>query len=532
MSRRNLFLVGAAGAATATGAGTVALRSILHTGAPSTPPGAAAGGGPSPVLGTPKAPAAAAPGSVLRLPANLSTDLLLRRVTYGAIPGQLDAVDRIGPQDWLTRQLDPTTLKDPGGDAVGRLFPDLERSTADLRARLQPFDGKVMTDLGAAHVGRAIWSSRQLQEVLVDFWSNLLHVPNPHFALWDTRHRYDADVVRANALGTYEDMLVASAIHPAMLLFLNVSEGGGSNPNESYARELLEQHTVGEDAFSERDVRRTALLFTGWRVESGAAVYDLTRHFVGELKIMKFSHPNDTAATGRTAQRAFLHYLAHHPRTARNVARRLAVRFVSDSPPDSLVERLAQVYTNNRTAILPVLRALFSSPELADSAGEKVRRPFERLAATVRALDAGVPGDSQALFDLYFSLEPAGHQPLASPRVTGYPDVADAWQSPVAALEQLNATTGLVHGGWPEKLALPGPGRLLAKAPADRGATVDAVARRLFGRTATPAERAAARTLLEGSRLPATFRAGSEEQRETVALVATLLLTSPTHLTR
>ena len=143
-----------------------------------------------------------------------------------------------------------------------------------------------------------------------------------------------------------------------------------------------------------------------------------------------------------------------------------------------------------------------------------------------------MPGDSQALLDLYFSLEPAGHQPLASPRVTGYPDVAAAWQSPVAALEQFNATTGLVHGGWPEKLALPGPERLLAKAPADRAATVDAVARRVLGRAATSSERRAARTLLEGTRLPATFRTGSGEQRETVALVATLLLSSPTHLTR
>jgi uncharacterized protein (DUF1800 family) len=520
MSRRNLVLAGAVGVATATGAGGVVLRSLTRTDAP-LPAAARLGDDPSPILGVPKAPAAVVPGGALALPKNLSTDLLVRRATYGATPGLLDEVDRTGPREWLTRQLDPAGLKDPRGDAVRRLFPTLGWSVLEVHERVSPGDGTVMADLGAAHAGRAMWSSRQLSEVLVDLWSNHFNVTCPHPSVWDTRHRYDAEVIRAHALGSFEDLLVASAVHPAMLGYLDGGDSAGSRPNENYARALLEHHTLGEGGFDERDVHRTALLFTGWRVQDGAAVYDLSRHFAGRLEILGFEHPNPSAAAGRDAQLAFLRYLARHPRTARTVARALAVRFVADSPPSALVERLAQVYTTGRTAILPMLRALFSAPELADSAGEKVRRPFERLAATVRALDVPVPDDAGVVRGLADRLAAAAHRPLAFPGAGGYPDVAAAWQSPAAALELLDATSGLVRRR-----------RVLDDPPTERDDVIEAVARRVLGRAPSPAERSGARTLLAGTRLPERFRAGSPEQDDTVALAATLLLTSPAHLVR
>jgi hypothetical protein len=530
--RRRFLLAGVIGVATAGTAG-VAIRTALTSNDAGSPASGNLNRAPATNSGPPKAPAAVTPGSALSLPDGLSTDLLLRRVTYGLTPGMADAVGRVGLQKWLAGQLDPASVKDPDGDAVAALFPDLGWSTEMVRSQLGPGDQKVMKDLGAAHVGRAIWSSRQLYEVLVDFWSNHLNVPNLRGDLWDTRHRYDADVVRRNAIGSYEDLLVASATHPAMLTFLDGSRSTGAEPNENYARELLEQHTVGVDGgYGERDVQRAALLFTGWKVEEGQAIYDLERHFVGEVRVMRFVHPNATAAAGRTAQRAFLAYLANHPNTARTIARKLAVRFVSDQPPDSLVERLAQVYTAGGTQILPVLRALFSSPELAESAGEKVRRPFERLASTVRVLDIGVPEKPQSLADLYFWLQPSGHLPLASQRADGYPDVASAWLSPATALEQLNTTSSLVHAWWPTTLGLPGPGRLLENAPRDRAAVIEAVGRRVLGRPPSSSERSAARTLLSGTRLPESFGDGSWEQEETIALAATLFLTSPTHLSR
>jgi uncharacterized protein (DUF1800 family) len=351
--------------------------------------------------------------------------------------------------------------------------------------------------------------------------------------VWDTRHRYDADVVRRHALGRFEDLLAASTAHPAMLAFLDGGTSAGAEPNEAHARELLETHTVGPGAgVTERDVRSAALLLTGWRLEAGAAVYDEARHYVGAVGVLGFTHPNPARDAGPAARRDLLRYLANHPRTALSIARKLAVRFVSDDPPAALVERLARVYVAGRTAIVPVLTTLFGSAELADSAGEKVRRPFEWLAATTRMLDVPIGRDTRGLVDLYRTLQPAGHQPLAWPGAEGYADVATAWLSPASWLENLNGTANLVHGWWPDRLPLPGPGKLLDDPPTNRADTVEAVGRQVLGRDPTRAERSAADTLLGGTDLPTTFRRGTWEQEETVALAATLFLSSPAHLTR
>jgi uncharacterized protein (DUF1800 family) len=368
---------------------------------------------------------------------------------------------------------------------------------------------------------------------MVDFWANHLNVPCPDRRVWDTRHRYDADVVRRSALGRFSDLLAAAATHPAMLAYLDGASSAGDEPNEAYARELLEVHTVGPSArFTEADVRAAALLMTGWRVSDGESVYDPSRHHAGPVKVLGFSHPNAGVGDGPAAQRALLAYLAAHPATARTLARKLAVRFVSDDPPDALVDRLAKVYTAGGTAIVPVLVTLFGSAEFAASAGEKVRRPFERLAATTRMLNPALGQGKRGLLDLYRLLVPAGHQPLAWPGADGYPDVAAAWRSPATALEDLNATANLVHGWWPDRLDLPGPGKLLDDPPDNRDDTIEAVARRVLGRDPGRAERNAVRALLAGTELPTTFRKGTWEQEETVALAATLLLSSPAHLSR
>jgi uncharacterized protein (DUF1800 family) len=528
ISRNHVLVVlGAAGLATAAGAVLVLADSASSPSPPLLPATGVEPGGRAPATG------AAVPGAALRLPRNLDTDLLVRRVSYGATPGMVEAVERMGAQEWLARQLDPASLKDPGGDELRRRFPDLGRDPAAIRERLRPGSAKVMTDLGAAHVGRAVWSSRQLLEVMVDFWSNHLNVPSPDARVWDTRHAYDADVVRRHALGRFTDLLAAATFHPAMLAFLDGGVSAGARPNENHARELLELHTVGTDAgYGETDVRGAALLLTGWRVADGVASYDPDRHAVGAVRILEFSHPNTSAADGEAVQRAFLRHLATHPRTARTVARKLAVRFVSDDPPATLVDRLSTIYLDAGTAIVPVLNALFSSPELAAAGGETVRRPFEHLVATTRALEVPLGNGTRGLIDLYRTLEPAGHLPLAWPEPDGYPDVAAAWRSPASALEDLNGTTNLVHGWWPDKLPLPGPGKLLDEPPDDRDAAVEAVSRRVLGRPPQRAERRAAEALLSGTQLPRTFRSGSWEQEETVALVATLLLSSPAHLAR
>jgi uncharacterized protein (DUF1800 family) len=154
-------------------------------------------------------------------------------------------------------------------------------------------------------------------------------------------------------------MLLASARHPAMLRYLNNADSDKRSVNENYGRELLELHTVGIDGgYNETDVRNCAYVMTGRTVDrDGNFVYDPRRHWTGAVKVMGFSHPNKKAAEGLAVGDALVRYLATHPSTARYIARKLAVRFVCDNPPNPLVDRLAQAYLQNGTAIVPVLAA-------------------------------------------------------------------------------------------------------------------------------------------------------------------------------
>ena len=460
---------------------------------------------------------------------------LLRRVTYGATDGLREELERAGIGGWLTRQLAPAGAVgagDPGGRDVDRLFPELQWSAQ--RARRTFTDGgqvdRFQRMLGAAHLGRAVWGEQQLGEVLVDVWSNHLNITVPDEKSWESRHLFDRDVIRRHALGRFEDMLLASSEHPAMLAYLDNRDSTGANPNENYARELMELHTVGIDGgYTERDVQQAALLLTGWQVTDGVARYVPSRHHVGAVRVMGFGHPNATAQGGREAAAQFVRWLARRPQTARTVARRLAVRFVADDPPAELVEHLARVYLAGRTAIRPVLVALLGSPEFAASAGAKVRSPFQRLAAAARVLDARPGTDPDGLLDLYWMLDNSGNLPLNWPLPDGYPDEAAAWQSPAVGLNQFNTMISLTHGWWPSKLVLTGNKLLGDVPPRETSQIVDRTAQVVLGRPPTGRERSAATTLLASSGLNLP---GDWDRGEAVTLVATLFLNSPAHIAR
>jgi len=379
---------------------------------------------------------------------------------------------------------------------------------------------------------RAAWSSRQLLEVMVNFWSNHLnvHTGDKH-AL--ARHEYDA-LIRRNALGNFRDLLIASAESAEMLRYLNSTQSTKKQPNENYARELLELHTVGVGGgYTETDVQKAALLLTGWTANQGALYapsFAPQRHYVGPITVMGFHTENGSAAGGAAEIRKYLAYLASHPSTAKHLATKLAIRFVADEPPATLVDALAKVYLDNDTAIVPVLKALFSSPEFAASAGvDKVRRPFERFVATLRVLAPHVPSGPTGMADLMGMM--AAEIPFGQPTPDGYPDVAVAWNSPGVALELLNATMAMADG-LPMGVGLPGPAGLLAQPPTQAGSLVEAIARRVLLRTPTDAERRAGAAVLAGARLGPSFTAGSPQHHDAITTVATVLLCSPSHLVR
>jgi uncharacterized protein (DUF1800 family) len=454
---------------------------------------------------------------------------LLRRATFGPTPAALAELRTLGVDGWLDRQLAPATIPDAACDTLLARMPLIALDVTKTRATLPKHSYNGFKELGRATVARAIWSNRQLFENACAFWANHLHIAAPSSGVWDSRADYDRTVTRRHALGRFADMLKASARHPAMLTYLDNRSSSKARPNENYARELMELHTVGM-IYSEADVQAAARLLTGLTVTSaGLYAYDPAKHATGAVDILGFSHPNATAAGGETAALAFLDHLAMHPATAHRIATKLCVRFVADTAPASLVAKLAQVYLDNGTAIAPVLRALFTSAEFAASIGAKLRTPFEDLAATVRTLGlAPEATGTKALDALYNVLVGAGNAPMRWSPPNGFPDVAAAWASPSAFLMRCNSHLNLAAGWYPRELVRPANmlTALVPIRPATYGALVDALAKRLLGTSMRP-EHVAAVTAVAGKTPASVLTATDTAVNGSLPYLIALVLDSP-----
>jgi uncharacterized protein (DUF1800 family) len=412
---------------------------------------------------------------------------LLRRATYGPTPASVATMRSQGRKTWLDKQLNPAAIDDSMCDhLIAQRFPGMKWTIPQARSNIEAFSVGLMYDVTSATISRAVWSKRQLLEVMCDFWSNHLNVSNPSDNVWDNRHDYDRVVIRKHALGRFEDMLVASAIHPAMLLYLNNAESTKDNPNENYGRELLELHSVSVDGgYNEEDMRQSTLIMTGFSVdwETGLFEYNSWAHHRGPVQVMGFSDDN-AEANGYNVGIRYVKYLANHPSTAQHLAHKLCVRFVSDDPPQALVDSLAQTYLANGTAIKPMLRKLFLSNAFESSVGLKTRRPFEDVAATLRIL--GYKPDktgTQGIEALNWVSSDLGNAPLAWSPPDGYPDEAIAWQSAGTTLGRWNMHLSLAAHWWPTALVQPPLRKLLPdRLPVTYGGLVDALAKRLVFR--------------------------------------------------
>ncbi|WP_127505844.1 DUF1800 domain-containing protein [Actinoplanes solisilvae] len=430
------------------------------------------------------APAAAAATTPAQLlPADPFAHLL-RRATFGPTPASLAEVRKLGVEGWLDRQFDASSIDDAACDKLVARLPLAGASVATVRSSIAKNSYDAFKQLGRAAVARAAWSNRQLFEVTAAFWANHLHIAAPSSQVWDSRSDYETQVIRKHAFGRFADMLKASMKHPAMLTYLDNRSSTKAHPNENYARELMELHTVGL-VYSEQDVYAAANLLTGLTVDStGAYVYEGARHVTGAVEILGFKHANATAAVGESASLAFADHLAKHPATAKRLATKLCQRFVADVAPESLVTRLAKIYLDNDTAIKPVLKALFTSPEFAAAVGQKSRTPFEDLIATIRTLGLGPEASGvKALDALYNGLVNAGNAPYRWSPPNGFPDVAAAWASPSGFLMRCNNHLNLAAGWYPSQLTRPTDllKSLVPALPGTYGALVDALATRLIG---------------------------------------------------
>jgi uncharacterized protein (DUF1800 family) len=496
---------------------------------------------PAPPKPAPKPPAAP-PQTWATVSAYTTTDQarhLLRRAAYGPTTADLADVARLGVAGWVAQQLNPASIPDPVCDAALRRLPDQSLPIWKVRAQIEA--GAIsgwenMQHVLRNHAVRALWSKRQLLTVMEEFWGNHFNVTCPGDGISESRNHY-SHVIRANAFGRFADLLRITSQHPAMLTYLNNRDSDAEHPNENQGRELLELHTVGvETGYGEVGVLNAARVLTGLSVdnESGEYEYKPWRHWTGRVGVLGWSLPNATQEGGEAVARSLFDYLARHPATAKRICRKLATRFVSDNPPDSLVTSMAAVYTANDTRIAPVLAHMFASQQFAGSIGAKLNRPYENVISMARLLGAAPPlEDMDGPLSLVWLAEDSGQQPFGQPFPTGHADVATAWLSPSSLLHRWNTTANVVNGWWPNDLVRPvlRTHLLGSTVPATHGDLVDAVSRALFGRVLLPAHRAAALTFLgRAAADPVTTTSAAITYR--LPTLVTMLLDTPYQTTR
>lgn len=527
---------------------------------------------------------------------------VLNRLGFGARPGDIERVKAIGLQKYIEQQLNPTSIEDTVAENKVKSLEIFGMSTAQLFAKYPnpgallrqieggrgaqantpaardarmpasvtaapPQDEAAMTqaeqrerrerlqklyqeyDLRPANqmlpqivanrVLRAVYSERQLQEVMVDFWQNHFNVFAGKAAVRWYIPSYERDVLRKNALGNFKDLVVGTAQHPAMLFYLDnfesVSPGAQNNNNnaaanaerlqrlmqnprarerfkqqqgltdaqvdqrikqmqtqvaaaqnrpqrginENYARELMELHTLGVDGgYTQKDIIEVAKAFTGWTIadprgyrRAAAATIQggedrrlarLARQAgipddieSGEFYFNERWH--DKSAKTVLGQKVdeggvkdglkVIDILVAHPSTAKHIARKLAVKFVSDAPSDALVGRVAVAFTKSKGDVKATLKALFSDKEFFAPANyrSKIKSPFELAVSSIRALGA----ETNASPAFVAMLNKLGEVPYGYQAPTGYPDTAEDWVNTGALLERLNFAVAVASNRIP-----------------------------------------------------------------------------------
>jgi uncharacterized protein (DUF1800 family) len=467
---------------------------------------------------------------------------VLNRLGFGARPGDVERVKAIGVEKYIEQQLHPEQIADSAADSKVRELSVLSMTTAELYEKYpqpgqllrqlqargmlpveeaqkdkqnpppaNPLDNekyrsmiqeyyrenglqrpqRITDELQASRILRAVYSERQLQEVMVDFWSNHFNIfANKGADRW-LLPAYDRDTIRPNAMGKFSTLLQATAQSPAMLFYLdnfqsvspNANQqrrGGGGllrqlrpqqqqqqpqrqrrGINENYARELMELHTLGVDGgYTQKDVQEVARCFTGWTIfqprggaaavnammgeagrrNAGTFFFNARVHDDGEKIVLGHKIP---AGGGFKDGLMVLDILAHHPSTAKFIATKLVRHFVSDTPPQSLVDRVAATFTKSDGDIRETLKAIFFSKEFnsAEAYRVKIKRPFELVISAIRSLGAdtnGGPGTHQWIARM-------GEPLYGFQTPNGYSDAAESWVNTGGLLERMNFGLALAN---------------------------------------------------------------------------------------
>ena len=365
---------------------------------------------------------------VISLPKASAEYNALKRTSFGVHRDSLSAMQNLGIDAYLENQLDYLSISDANLEAdIAALFPLSTQTPAQLVTGFPNNIASVAQQMVSATQYRQIFSQRQLYEVMVEFWSDHfnIHLLNGFGPV--LKPEDDRTVIRAHALGNFRDLLGASANSPSMLFYLDNFLNVAAAPNENYARELMELHTLGVDGgYTEDDVKEVARCFTGWSISfaDGSFQYNAADHDTGGKVVLG----NSIAAGGqKTDGEQVLDILTTHPSNARFIATKLCRRFITDTPDTATIDAVANAFSTSNGDIKTTLRALFASDAFRTTADLKFTRPTEYLAGAIRALapDTNFPTDNGVLF--FFAQLILGQTPFYWPTPDGYPDTQGYW---------------------------------------------------------------------------------------------------------
>jgi len=407
---------------------------------------------------------------------------VLDRFAFGPRPGDVDALVELGFERWLAAQLAAPSRPDPALDAALEPYasalqppaalvddwvdmtgePDMmamgdmtmghsaEAADMDgamrgreLQRRIKPHFRAHLADLVAAQLTRQVLSERQIEEVMIDFWSNHFNIFAPKGMVRSFAGDYVERVLRPLALGRFEDLLLATARHPAMLIYLdNAASTFKRGLNENYARELLELHTLGVGAYHENDVPGVARILTGWGVSRPGQprpyefAFRWRQHDFGAKTVLDETYP---AGEAEAEGVLLLKRLATHPATARHIGSKLCMRFVADDPPPSCVEAAEAAFMSSGGELRQVIAAIAHDPSFWQARRTKLKRPLELAVSALRATAAELDGTSRVAQ----ALRALGEPMLEESVPTGYPEDAQAWASSGGFLARMSFATGL-----------------------------------------------------------------------------------------
>lgn len=475
----------------------------------------------------------------------------LNRLTFGARPGDVQKVRSMGLDKWVDLQLHPDRIDDSSLQKFLDRYSVLKQDQNDLLrefseaqrerrlAKREAGDSamrpgrqadpalqqiamnrrRVLGELQSSRVAHAVASNRQLEEVMTDFWLNHFNVyaqkgaPQPYYLA-----EYESDVIRPHALGKFRDLLESVAKSPAMLFYLdnarsmadstrprlasidgmrrrlmarapllNQLRNGGLN--ENYGRELLELHTLGVDGgYTQQDVINVARALTGWTIRppasGGGFIFRPEMHDAGDKIVLGHKLKSNR---GIEDGEDVLDIMSRHSSTAKFIAGKLARRFISDTPPQSVVDRAAQVFMKSDGDIREVVRTIITSNEFYSQQAfrSKVKSPFEVVVSAMRAMNAAPDSTPRTAQMIAYLGEPIyGHQ-----APNGWPETGDAWMNTGAILNRINfgmaAAANRIPGA--NVRAIPGIDSLNT---APRQKQVEAVISVLLGGSVSPDTRA------------------------------------------